>query len=153
MPGPKRRGRVACATARWFQLQHTTERPVHRRDAGEAGRQEDGARGTVSAAERAPSTPGGAPPLCTLGAAAGRGPTGSGCACDPQHPSRFFQRIQFDYSDISVGTGNTGVLEKAVQDCADRYCMEWQMAYSGCTKRVGVLVSKMDHCLWDILIR
>lgn len=128
-------------------------------------------------------------------------------------PGRFFQRIHFDYSDISVGAGNLGVLETAVGELAKRYQMDWQVgrawavgpagagswgaaatssrrscaaAYSAAgapaaaaaraltptprhaargrtarlqvsyrtqRKRVAVLVSKMDHCLYDLLIR
>ena len=31
--------------------------------------------------------------------------------------------------------------------------MEWSIAYSKRVKRVAMLVSKMDHCLYDLLIR
>lgn len=68
-------------------------------------------------------------------------------------PARFFQRIDFDFADISVGTGNLNVLEKGIADCAARYDMEWQVAYKTVPKRMAVLVSKMDHCLYDLLIR
>jgi len=37
------------------------------------------------------------------------------------------QRIHFDYKDISVGTGNLPVLERAVDELAKRYSMEWQV--------------------------
>jgi formyltetrahydrofolate deformylase len=42
-------------------------------------------------------------------------------------PSRFFQRIHFDFKDISVGTGNLAVLETAVADLAKRYQMDWRV--------------------------
>ena len=63
------------------------------------------------------------------------------------------QRISFDYSDLVVGTGNTVVLERAISDLAQRFDMQWQLNYSGKLKRVALLVSKIDHCLYDILIR
>ena len=63
------------------------------------------------------------------------------------------QRISFDYSDLVVGTGNTAVLERAISDLAQRFEMQWQLNYSGKLKRVALLVSKIDHCLYDILIR
>lgn len=66
---------------------------------------------------------------------------------------RFFQRIHFDFTDISVGTGNLAVLETAVADLAKRYEMDWKMSYRPKRKRMAVLVSKMDHCLFDLLIR
>jgi formyltetrahydrofolate deformylase len=67
--------------------------------------------------------------------------------------ARFFQRIQFDFSDISVGRGNLSVLESAVDELARRYEMDWQVSYRPKRKRMAVLVSKMDHCLFDLLIR
>ena len=36
---------------------------------------------------------------------------------------------------------------------ADRFGMEWQLFYDNKVKRVALLVSRMDHCLYDILIR
>jgi formyltetrahydrofolate deformylase len=67
--------------------------------------------------------------------------------------SRFFQRIVFDFSEITVGAGNLPILEKAVSDLAARYDMQWQVSYVPRPKRMGILVSKMDHCLFDLLIR
>jgi hypothetical protein len=37
------------------------------------------------------------------------------------------QRIHFDYKDISVGTGNLPVLERAVDELARRYSMDWKV--------------------------
>jgi formyltetrahydrofolate deformylase len=65
----------------------------------------------------------------------------------------YFQRIFFDFCDMSVGPGNTSVLERAVNELAARYDMQWKVSYKAAPKRVAVLVSKMDHCLYDILIR
>lgn len=36
---------------------------------------------------------------------------------------------------------------------ADRFGMEWKLFYDNNVKRVAILVSRMDHCLYDILIR
>lgn len=36
---------------------------------------------------------------------------------------------------------------------ADRFGMEWKLFYDNKVKRVAILVSRMDHCLYDILIR
>ena len=36
---------------------------------------------------------------------------------------------------------------------ADRFGMEWKLFYDKSMKRVALLVSRMDHCLYDILIR
>ncbi|KAI8470892.1 MAG: formyl transferase [Monoraphidium minutum] len=66
---------------------------------------------------------------------------------------RFFQRTEFDFSGISVGPANLSVLEKAIDDLAARYDMQYQISYQPQPKRMGILVSKLDHCLWDLLIR
>lgn len=65
----------------------------------------------------------------------------------------FFQRIHFDYSNIITGRGNTPILEQAIADLAIRFDLDWNIAYSNKIKRVAVLVSKIDHCLFDLLIR
>ncbi|CAM9325021.1 unnamed protein product [Discosporangium mesarthrocarpum] len=65
----------------------------------------------------------------------------------------YFQRLKVDYSLMIVGPGNTPVLEKALGELASRYNMEWTISYSGRRKRVAIMVSKDDHCLYDLLIR
>ena len=45
------------------------------------------------------------------------------------------------------------VLEKAVGDLARRMDMRWRLAYMGNRKRVALLVSRIDHCLLDLLSR
>jgi formyltetrahydrofolate deformylase len=65
----------------------------------------------------------------------------------------YFQRIRFDLSDLVVGTPNTRVLEQAISGVAEKFGMEWRLFYDNQVKRVAILVSRMDHCLYDILIR
>lgn len=67
--------------------------------------------------------------------------------------NRFFQRIRFVYDDLVVGTGNTPVLEKAVTELSQRFDMDWSISYEKKLKKMAILVSKMDHCLFDLLIR
>lgn len=78
-------------------------------------------------------------------------------SCSPQFTDTvsgyFFQRIHFDYSNIITGRGNTPILEQAIADLAIRFDLDWNIAYSNKIKRVAVLVSKIDHCLFDLLIR
>lgn len=62
-------------------------------------------------------------------------------------------RIRFDYSECLVGQANTQVLERAISELAKRYDMTWRMFYDNKIKRVALLVSKLDHCLYDLLIR
>jgi formyltetrahydrofolate deformylase len=73
---------------------------------------------------------------------------------DESFPPQFYQRIELDYSDALVGTGNLPVvLERGITELARRYSMEWQISYRARRKRVALLVSRLDHCLYDILIR
>jgi len=65
----------------------------------------------------------------------------------------YFQRIRFDLTDMVVGTANKAVLERAIAEVADRFGMEWKLFYDSAVKRVAILVSRLDHCLYDILIR
>lgn len=65
----------------------------------------------------------------------------------------FFQRIAFDYSDLVVGPGNVQILEKAISELARKFNMTWKISYKQQRKRMAVLVSKLDHCLYDLLIR
>jgi formyltetrahydrofolate deformylase len=66
---------------------------------------------------------------------------------------QFYQRITLDYGDMLVGPGNTAVLEKGIDEVARRFGMAWQISYAGRRKRLAILVSKLDHCLYDLLIR
>jgi hypothetical protein len=65
----------------------------------------------------------------------------------------FFQRVVFDYKDCIVGLPNIAVLERAIGDLAKRFNMNWTISYKNQVKRAAILVSKQDHCLWDLLIR
>lgn len=38
-------------------------------------------------------------------------------------------------------------------ELAQRFDMTWRISYRARRKRVAVFVSKLDHCLFDILIR
>ncbi|KAG1678876.1 hypothetical protein FOA52_003544 [Chlamydomonas sp. UWO 241] len=64
-----------------------------------------------------------------------------------------FQRVVFDFAGLVVGPGNTVVLEKAIGELARRFEMDWTISYKSKTKRMAILVSKQDHCLYDLLIR
>lgn len=66
---------------------------------------------------------------------------------------QFYQRISFDYSSLLVGTGNTTVLERGIDEVAKRFDMQYSISYKAQKKKVAILVSKLDHCLYDLLIR
>lgn len=52
----------------------------------------------------------------------------------------FYQRVQFDYSDLIVGAGNAAVLERGIAEVANRYHMDWTVSYQEQQKRVAILV-------------
>jgi formyltetrahydrofolate deformylase len=63
---------------------------------------------------------------------------------------QFFQRICFDLSEMNT---DAVALENAVQEVAERLEMSWRIHYSRHIKRVAIFVSRIDHCLYDILWR
>ena len=63
---------------------------------------------------------------------------------------QFFQRIKFDLSDLH--TDRTS-LETAIGEVADRLDMSWRLADGKQRARMAIVVSKYDHCLYDLLLR
>ena len=64
--------------------------------------------------------------------------------------NQFFQRIRFDLADLHTDRQS---LETAVREVAARFEMRWRVAYERIVKRVAILVSRYDHCLYDLLLR
>ena len=62
----------------------------------------------------------------------------------------FFQRIQFDMSEMY--SDRMG-LEQGLRELTGRFQMEWRLTYGDHVPRVGILVSKVDHCLYDLILR
>lgn len=62
----------------------------------------------------------------------------------------FFQRIRFDLSTL---TTDKVALEHGLGEVAGRFGMAYRLAYGHRPTRVAILVSRHDHCLWDLLIR
>ncbi|HMJ03330.1 MAG TPA: formyltetrahydrofolate deformylase [Conexibacter sp.] len=64
----------------------------------------------------------------------------------------FFMRMAFDLA----GNGDAGRDELAsafATEVAEPFAMEWSIAYASDRKRVAILVSREDHCLFDLLWR
>jgi formyltetrahydrofolate deformylase len=61
----------------------------------------------------------------------------------------FFQRIRFDLSTL---TSDRARLEGDVRAMCDRFAMEYRL-YGDRRRRVAILVSKQEHCLYDLLVR
>lgn len=62
----------------------------------------------------------------------------------------FFQRIQFE---LPGGAPERAALERrAAEQCA-AFGMAWRLVYADQVKRTAILVSRQDHCLYDLLLR
>ena len=67
-----------------------------------------------------------------------------------QDGSTFFMRISFAEDSFHLSKSE---LIDAFRPIAASFHMEWNVSYSRERKRVGILVSKFDHCLVDLLWR
>lgn len=65
----------------------------------------------------------------------------------PSHT--FFQRLQFDLAGLS----DRVTLERSLREVGERYTMRWRVWYGDRKRRVAILASKQEHCLYDLLIR
>jgi formyltetrahydrofolate deformylase len=63
---------------------------------------------------------------------------------------QFFQRIRFDRTELRT---DSRTLEAAIDEVAARFEMSWRVSYSDRRKRMAIFVSRLDHCLYDLLLR
>jgi len=66
------------------------------------------------------------------------------------HSGTFFMRISFAEDSFTLSRAE---LVRAFTPIAERFGMHWSVHYSRERKRAGILVSKFDHCLMDLLWR
>lgn len=62
----------------------------------------------------------------------------------------FFQRIHFDYGAMIT---DRVTLENGIKEVCNRFKMEYQLNWGDSKKQVCIMVSKYDHCLWELLLR
>ncbi len=62
----------------------------------------------------------------------------------------FFMRVQFDLGGMTLGRDEIG---PAFESIARQFGMDWQLHFSDRPKTIALLVSKLDHCLYDLLLR
>jgi formyltetrahydrofolate deformylase len=67
-----------------------------------------------------------------------------------QQECQFFMRISCAEEGFTLGPEE---LVEAFRPIAERFQMQWSVSYSSQRKRAGILVSKLDHCLTDLLWR
>ncbi len=68
---------------------------------------------------------------------------------DPQHGS-FFMRSAFYLPAIEE---DRAAFEGAFGELAERFAMQWRIAYASDRRRVALMASRADHCLLDLLWR
>jgi formyltetrahydrofolate deformylase len=62
----------------------------------------------------------------------------------------FLQRIQFDLSTMRA---ERQTLHSGLEEIGARLGMTWRVTYPDQRRRVAILASKQDHCLYDLLLR
>lgn len=62
----------------------------------------------------------------------------------------FFMRVSFAQNGFALSQSE---LLRLFQPVAERFHMAWHVTYSQQHKRMGILVSRLDHCLTDLLWR
>jgi formyltetrahydrofolate deformylase len=67
-----------------------------------------------------------------------------------QQECTFFMRVSFAEDSFDL---NEEELQQAFRPIAERFQMEWSVSYSHKRKRAAIFVSKLDHCLIDLLWR
>lgn len=68
---------------------------------------------------------------------------------DP-HSGRVFMRIEFALQSFD---NDIEALEQDLHEVAQAHSMEWQLSNSKRKKRMAIFVSKMDHCLLELIWR
>ncbi len=62
----------------------------------------------------------------------------------------FCMRLEFESEGMDLSRDE---FEDAWKPVAQRFAMDWRIAYSTDRKRMAIMVSKQDHCLQDLLYR
>ena len=67
-----------------------------------------------------------------------------------QEEGVFLQRVEWELDGFAVAREEIG---QAFQPIAERFGMTWSVHFSDSTARIAVFVSKLPHCLYDLLAR
>jgi formyltetrahydrofolate deformylase len=63
---------------------------------------------------------------------------------------QFFSRVEWDLEGFALPATEIGSLFRPI---AERYAMEWELRFSDEEPAVAIFVSRLDHCLLDLLHR
>lgn len=64
--------------------------------------------------------------------------------------NRFFMRVYFDCSELNC---TRQAFAQELAQLAEQFDMETELTFSDQRKRMAIMVSKYDHCLYDLLLR
>ena len=64
--------------------------------------------------------------------------------------SAFFMRVEWEVDSFAVARGE---IENRIRPLAERFGMDWSLHFSDIAPRVGLFVTKENHCLYDLLSR
>ena len=64
--------------------------------------------------------------------------------------NQFFMYVKFDISGLSCTRRE---LSEQVEILTSKYKCKWTLSFSDCRKRMAIMVSKYDHCLYDLMLR
>jgi len=67
-----------------------------------------------------------------------------------QEESIFLQRVEWELDGFSIARDE---IANAFRPIAERFGMKWSLSFSDSTPRIAVFVSKLPHCLYDLLAR
>jgi formyltetrahydrofolate deformylase len=62
----------------------------------------------------------------------------------------FLQRVEWELGGFKIKRENIG---KEFSSIGDKFKMDWRIHFSDYVPKIAILVSKAEHCLYDILIR
>jgi formyltetrahydrofolate deformylase len=62
----------------------------------------------------------------------------------------FLQRIEWELADFRIPRAE---LADVFRPIAEKFGMQWQLHFSDYVPRVAIFVSKLEHCLYDLLLR
>jgi len=62
----------------------------------------------------------------------------------------FFQRIHFDHAKMHTDRITLG---NGIKEVCTRFKMTYKLNWGDAKKKVCIMVSKYDHCLWELLLR
>ena len=62
----------------------------------------------------------------------------------------FLQRIEWELADFRIPRAE---LADVFRPIAEKFSMQWELHFSDYVPRVAIFVSKLEHCLYDLLLR